>query len=103
MNNKALRGRSACARMLARRLARAFTLVELLVVVAIIALLIAVLLPALNTARAGARRVACGSNLRSVLLAWRHYLPENREIFPTGTNFQWTYGGQQGAGAIELG
>ncbi|MGD8451543.1 MAG: type II secretion system protein [Phycisphaerae bacterium] len=43
-----------------------FTLVELLVVIAVIAVLLAILLPSLSAARAQARQVVCGSNLRQL-------------------------------------
>ncbi len=50
-----------------------FTLVELLVVIAIIALLMAVLLPALSRARTQAKRIACLSGLKQLVLAWMTY------------------------------
>ncbi|MEM9347723.1 MAG: prepilin-type N-terminal cleavage/methylation domain-containing protein [Planctomycetota bacterium] len=45
---------------------QAFTLIELLVVISIIALLIAILLPVLGSVQVSARRMQCGSNVRSM-------------------------------------
>jgi prepilin-type N-terminal cleavage/methylation domain-containing protein len=50
-----------------------FTLIEVLVVVAIIALLIAILLPSLKQAREVASGVACGSNMRQLMIAMHGY------------------------------
>ena len=61
-------------------------MLELLVVVGIIALLIALLLPAISRARAEARAIACGSNLRQVALAICTYAAEHRGHFPPNTD-----------------
>ncbi len=59
---------------------RAFTLVELLVVIGIIAILISILLPVLNRAVEQGRRLQCLSNHRNLVMAWRQYALENRDM-----------------------
>ncbi|MBN2270359.1 MAG: prepilin-type N-terminal cleavage/methylation domain-containing protein [Sedimentisphaerales bacterium] len=56
---------------------KGFALVELLVVIAIIALLMSILVPALASARSGARKLVCKSNIRQLLLANIAYAGEN--------------------------
>jgi prepilin-type N-terminal cleavage/methylation domain-containing protein len=62
---------------------RGFTLIELLVVMAIIALLISLLLPALAKARANAKMLKDGSQIRGIHQGWVTYSQEFDGIFPT--------------------
>lgn len=62
----------------------AFTLIELLVVLAIIGILAALLLPALVGSKEKAKRTACRSNLRQMVLAVHLYGGDNKEKVPPG-------------------
>jgi prepilin-type N-terminal cleavage/methylation domain-containing protein/prepilin-type processing-associated H-X9-DG protein len=61
---------------------RGFTLIELLVVIAIIAILAAMLLPALSRAKLKSQGVYCMNNHHQLLLAWRMYVDDSREVLP---------------------
>lgn len=60
----------------------AFTLIELLIVIAIIVIIVALLFPVFASAREGARRSECASNLRQLGLAWTEYVQDYDELGP---------------------
>lgn len=71
---------------------RGFTLIEMLLVVAIISVLISMLLPALGKSSAEGRKVACQSNLRTLLQGYQSYskLDSNRLVGSnTGGAYDW--------------
>lgn len=67
---------------MAERGQRGFTMVEVLVVVAIIALLGCLVVVVSGKMTAGARRVACLSNLREIGVALELYLGDHNNQFP---------------------
>lgn len=64
----------------------AFTLIELLTVIAIIAVLASLLLASLSTAKERAKRAACGSNLRQMVMATLMYADDNDHHLPSGVS-----------------
>jgi prepilin-type N-terminal cleavage/methylation domain-containing protein/prepilin-type processing-associated H-X9-DG protein len=73
-----------------------FTLIELLVVLAVVSLLVAILLPSLGRARAHARLIRCGANLKSLALAWIAYVDDHDGRFYQNPNANVNYGGWRG-------
>ena len=62
---------------------KGFVLTELMIVIEIILLLAAMLLPALSRARESARRAACLSSLKQMMLGIKTYTPDYDEWYPT--------------------
>ena len=60
-----------------------FTLIELLVVIAIIAILAAILFPVFAQAREKARQSSCQSNLKQIGLAFKMYVQDYDEKWPS--------------------
>jgi prepilin-type N-terminal cleavage/methylation domain-containing protein len=61
---------------------RGFTLIELLVVIAIIAILAAILSPVLGKAKQKAQGIQCMNNHRQLMLAWRMYVDDSKDVLP---------------------
>jgi prepilin-type N-terminal cleavage/methylation domain-containing protein/prepilin-type processing-associated H-X9-DG protein len=74
-------GEQAMSRRIARQ--SGFTLVELLVSIAVTGVLAALLLPAVQSARASARRIQCGNQLRQLGLGL-HLYHDAHACFPPG-------------------
>jgi prepilin-type N-terminal cleavage/methylation domain-containing protein/prepilin-type processing-associated H-X9-DG protein len=72
--------------MRAHRRCGAYTLIEMLIVVAIIALLLSLLLSSMGRAKAHAKQVLCGSNLRQLGIAMAGYTVEARQWIPGSPN-----------------
>jgi len=62
---------------------KGFTLIELLVVIAIIAVLAAILFPVFAKARRAAQASNCQSNLKQIGAAFKMYLTDNNDTYPT--------------------
>jgi prepilin-type N-terminal cleavage/methylation domain-containing protein len=75
---------------------KGFTLIELLVVIAIIALLLSILIPTLSKVRQQAKKRVCQSNLRQQTYAFKMYVDDYDDSFPTSPGYYYAWGGKQG-------
>ncbi|RYG46665.1 prepilin-type N-terminal cleavage/methylation domain-containing protein, partial [bacterium] len=64
---------------------RAFTLIEILVVIAILGVLAGLLFPVFSSAKEGAKKTTCLSNLSQLGKAVVLYSTDNEDGFPLGT------------------
>ncbi len=67
---------------------KGFTLIELLVVIAIIAILAAILFPVFTKAKQSALKSTCQSNLKQLGTAFKSYLTDWDDTFPTNSRIQ---------------
>lgn len=81
---------------------KGFTLIELLVVIAIIAILAAILFPVFAKAREAARATSCRSNLKQIGLAFRQYISDYDEMWPSNGYTVAAGAGTTATGVTEL-
>jgi len=81
-----------------RRKTKGFTLIELLVVIAIIAILAAILFPIYAKAKESARKATCVSNMKQIGNAFRMYIGDYEDTFPT--NRSWADASKSALGPI---
>ena len=80
-----------------------FTLIELLVVIAIIAILAAILFPVFAQAREKARQASCESNLKQIGLAFKMYVQDYDEKWPSSTPIPCCSDGKKGSTGQDFG
>jgi len=79
-----------------------FTLIELLVVIAIIAILAAILFPVFAQAREKARQTSCLSNLKQIGLAFKMYVQDYDERYPSNDQIACCSNGQTASDGVDF-